>query len=104
MKTAIRWGALLVIAATSAAPLADEGLMMERYPDGEVEASDPSHAGAAADAPRPDRVVVPLAKATSGNVVEAGTGSAAPADSEDVKASFEERWLREREGYRDGGY
>jgi hypothetical protein len=103
MRTAIRWGAFLVIAATSAAALANEGADSK---DADVEVNDRAEVGAAtgepsrADERRPDR----LARATDDGVVEAGTGSAAPTALEDEKASFDERWLREREGYRDGGY
>ncbi len=37
-------------------------------------------------------------------VTEAGRDSATMKESNKVRASHEERWLREREGYRDGGY
>jgi hypothetical protein len=40
----------------------------------------------------------------SGSAVEAGSSRATPMESDEVRASFEERWLREREGLRDGGY
>lgn len=36
--------------------------------------------------------------------VEASRGRGAMTESSGVRASHEERWLREREGYRDGGY
>jgi hypothetical protein len=40
----------------------------------------------------------------TGIVVEPASGSAMPRESKEVRASFEERWLRDREGFRDGGY
>jgi hypothetical protein len=36
--------------------------------------------------------------------VDAGRDTAAVEESTEVRAANEERWLREREGYRDGGY
>jgi hypothetical protein len=39
----------------------------------------------------------------AGSVAQAGTGNG-KADSSDAEASHAERWLVEREGYRDGGY
>lgn len=102
MRTTIRWGAFLVIAATSAAALANEGAGSQ-----DVKVNDRAEVGAAggepsrADERRPDR----LARTTDDSAVAAGTGSATPTALEDQKAaSFDERWLREREGYRDGGY
>jgi hypothetical protein len=41
---------------------------------------------------------------TSTPRVDAGRDSAAMKESTEVRAAHEERWLREREGYRDGGY
>lgn len=120
MRTAIRWGASLVIAAASAAALADEGalarntrgieyqtVMMERYPDADAAVNHRRGGGAAArkasrtDEPRGD--VVFVRKAT-GERVDARAASAARTDPKDAKESSDERWLREREGYRDGGY
>jgi hypothetical protein len=47
----------------------------------------------------------------SKGVTDSGTGSAAEPSGDraatneaEAKAAHEERWLREREGYRDGGY
>jgi hypothetical protein len=121
MKTVIRWGAILVIAATTATPLANDGaedalgvepqaLMMERYSDPDAKTNDRAEGGATTAEParaaeaRPQHVVVPTA--TNDSVAEAGTGagSAAPTEAEDESASFDDRWLLEREGYKDGGY
>ncbi len=47
----------------------------------------------------------PVTAGSSEGVVEAGAGSSGPVASSDVRASHEDaRWLREREGFRDGGY
>ncbi len=47
----------------------------------------------------------PVTAGSSEGVVEADAGSSRPVASSDVRASYEDaRWLREREGFRDGGY
>ena len=48
----------------------------------------------------------PVVVTTSGrgSGVKTDSGSRGPIASEGAKASQDERWLREREGYRDGGY
>jgi hypothetical protein len=43
-------------------------------------------------------------ESATGIVVEAGRDSGTMRESNEVRASSDERWLREREGYRDGGY
>lgn len=45
-----------------------------------------------------------VSKSSTDSVIEAGRDSGAMKESNEVRASFDERWLREREGYRDGGY
>jgi hypothetical protein len=47
---------------------------------------------------------VSVSKSATGSVVEAGRDSGTMKESTEVRASYDERWLREREGYRDGGY
>lgn len=108
MKKAIRRGACLVVAALSAAALANEGVGAREQKGAQAaEVKDRTDAGAASVEParaevRPARVDVRRASATGDGAVKAGTGSATPAGDE--RASFDERWLRDREGYRDGGY
>jgi hypothetical protein len=53
---------------------------------------------------QPDRSILLPARTGDGVVEAAGTGSAAATGVEDQTATFDARWLREREGYRDGGY
>lgn len=43
-------------------------------------------------------------KDASVRAAEAGRDSGAVQESSEVRASFDEQWLRMREGYRDGGY
>jgi hypothetical protein len=108
MKTAIRWGACLVIAATSAATLANDGAgnASARHPEPEPKTEDRADDGTAT-AER-GRTVHPQTRnvrtAMDERVAEAGTGSAAPRNADGEISSFEARWLVEREGYRDGGY
>ncbi len=45
-----------------------------------------------------------VSKSATDSVVEAGRDSGTMKESNEVRASYDERWLREREGYRDGGY
>jgi hypothetical protein len=45
-----------------------------------------------------------VTQSATDSAVEAGRASGTMKESNEVRASFEERWLREREGYRDGGY
>jgi hypothetical protein len=40
----------------------------------------------------------------AGNIVEVASDRRVMTESKEVRASHDERWLREREGYRDGGY
>lgn len=39
-----------------------------------------------------------------GGVVQVASDRRAMTESKEVRASHEERWIKEREGYRDGGY
>lgn len=48
------------------------------------------------------RAAVSVGTSGTANAVE--VGSATPVESKDARATRDERWLREREGYRDGGY
>ena len=99
MSKAIRFGVAAGLALTASAPAwaGDEKA-------GEKAARDKATTG--------ERASADTSKPTSGKGagVEAGMGSRSPGDatvvkaSYDVKASRNERWLREREGYRDGGY
>jgi hypothetical protein len=43
-------------------------------------------------------------ESAAGRVIEVASARRALTESKDVRASHEERWLLEREGYRDGGY
>ena len=43
-------------------------------------------------------------ESAAGNIVEVASDRRVMTESKEVRASHDERWLREREGYRDGGY
>lgn len=47
---------------------------------------------------------VSASESATGSGVEAGRDRGTMKESSEVRASFDARWLREREGYRDGGY
>jgi hypothetical protein len=44
------------------------------------------------------------ASESAGSVIEVASDRRALTESKEVRASHEERWMLEREGYRDGGY
>lgn len=92
---AIRFGAAAVLAlATSGSALAGE---------------EKSHAKATRDRPSTSARATPVKTEVAPVVKTASTwGAVADAkkatDSKAERASFDERWLQDREGYRDGGY
>lgn len=43
-------------------------------------------------------------ESAAANIVEVASARREMTESKEVRASHDERWLREREGYRDGGY
>jgi hypothetical protein len=99
MAKAIRFGVAAGLALTASAPAwAGDEKAEEKAARGEATTSE----RASADRSKPT--------GDKGAGAEAGMGSRSPEAatvvkaSYDVKASRNERWLQEREGYRDGGY
>ena len=93
MAKAIRYGLSVAVALTASTPAWAE------YVKEDASRQDLAHLVQGGDSRR-DPV------ATDGESGEPGGASGEPTQAEEAKAqeSFQEEWLRMREGYRDGGY